>query len=247
MRVTIVTLPQMSLECSISNATCGANTFLYLMSDIDVSMLRLLAPHETHAIFWDNFMEPDFSFIPYRDAHAEDTRPSYRETTEALRPLDPHNESAVSALGSLVHRRLLDTTPLLHVRRTGWLSFEFELHQIPRRLVYILNSAGKSHVFARIYANSARYGRHISTVAAAGNELVTTDFCWALLRSAVPDCLRTARLMVTADDAALVEAKMRIELPNRTRYSTQLAKAARNRSPRLAGDDPLQAFCLYAQ
>ena len=162
------------------------------MSDVDVSVLRILAPHETRVVFWDSFPEADFDFSDYIAAHGDDSRLSYRETTKMLRPLDGRNASAVLELGNLVHRRLMDTTPLTLVRRTGNLRFRFELGGIPRTLKFMLNGVVEGLSSARRYVADPRYGSRVSTIVALGSSISEAAFFWELLRLASHSCLTAA-------------------------------------------------------
>jgi hypothetical protein len=132
--------------CSTGNvvAECpAADTFLYLGSDIDVQMLRLLQPSETNVIFWDTMKQEGLEawFAEYDKDWRDDTRRSYKETSLPLRPLDRSNPAAIHRFGELVLRRMRETEAISNVTANlPQLRFNFVLHGRRRRLRYVLDA-----------------------------------------------------------------------------------------------------------
>ena len=245
-----------TLGCTRPPRQCRPRVFLYVGSDVDVSLLRYLQPWETLAVFWDDFSAPDLDFSGWTRAHSDDSRSSYRTTTAALRPYDPNRH--MEAMASLVLGRLHDTSGIEDARRTGNLSFKFELGGKRRRLLLRtepLNQMTLSKWRPRIVSTLSTVGYF------PGPEIVRQ------LIALAPTCLPAARLL-TIDSQELRSSQLtesgisarlcgRYEEPPLGR-STKTLRAGRSYSggpgggqqggsrtmTRLAGALPVVALCV---
>ena len=103
-------MPTSPPACSTPHKSCTPDVLLYVGADVDVQMVELMQPWETHAHFIDTFAAPSKDMLPVRyfedyiRRRADDTRASYRETTLPLRPVS--NCTARRQLANLFMRRL---------------------------------------------------------------------------------------------------------------------------------------------
>lgn len=178
----------MTLRCSAQNQSAcsgGADAFLYLGSDIDVSLLRFMEPWETSAYFWDDMeAHSEYSYSAFSSDHEQDPRPSYRETTAPLRPLNTSDSTAVARFSSLVQRRLAETGPFSAVQPhpSDPLAWHFTFEGVRRSLNFIVEPINahslRLGIFGRSRGSSSggRSGSHgyrgrVSTLALVGFSL----------------------------------------------------------------------------
>ena len=240
--------PPTNLWCNAHNLSGAQRKFLYLGSDIDVALLRLLQPWETRARLHDSFiatsqaMLPNHVFSDYARGHAQDTRPSYRETTLSLRPLDPANKTARSLLSALVLRRLRDDAAATGawssaavVSSAPELRFSFVMDGVRRTMQVVVGDALHEHILARLVST-------MSTLAIVGLYLGQHDWD-RLLRHARQQRVQCFRVLVAESDEDEVRGSLKrnghAEVTRRL-----VARKARHSDARLQGHDRVVALCV---
>ena len=210
------------------------DTFLYMGSDVDVSLLRLLQPWETRAVFYDTFLAPGENlpihpFEAYAKAHRFDSRRSHRETTLPLRPVN--NSSARRRLGELVLRRLHDEerNNISDARMLGdaqALRFRFLLNGVRRTLrLYIDNG----------FVGYLDHLHRLSTYATPGNVPDWKQLLGRARRHHVP----SMRILLTEAEFQRAEfQRMGVTITGKA-----VAEQARLQPARLQGDSAIMALC----
>ena len=159
--------------CTAPAASCIADTFLYIGSDIDVSILTHMQPQETRAIFVDNFQAADRlgPNTEWLHEHMHDERAAYRQTSAFLRPLDKRNASQIQLLQKLVLGRLkwVPGVQAARVLSDRHLEYSFTLFGIGRSLSFVIAEA----IFEAGLSRRCRFdGIRLSTLAFPGKQPV---------------------------------------------------------------------------
>ena len=142
---------------------CRATQFLYVGSDIDVSLLRFMQPWETSAIYWDDFRAP--GTMHYR-GHPPNTSDGLDLTTENLRPLQRRDAQQVQRLERLILRQLNEVEEITAARKAARMRFSFFLHGIMRSLHFRLSPITYPTVQALGYYMKTHL--NVSTIAYVG-------------------------------------------------------------------------------
>ena len=139
--------------CGASSACPPGDTLLYLGADIDVQMVKQMQPWEHHAVFFDGLLGEEnrtenaaFNWVAegYARNHRNDPRPSYRLTSNPLRPCP--RQRCAGQLTQLLQQRLTDTSGVQRVQVVGSLRLQFELRREPtvvRTLRYVVGTWGE--------------------------------------------------------------------------------------------------------
>mmetsp|Transcript_15509 Transcript_15509/g.40070 ORF Transcript_15509/g.40070 Transcript_15509/m.40070 type:complete len:251 (-) Transcript_15509:150-902(-) len=118
-----------------STVSTTTSSLMYIGSDVDVSILRLMRRFETHALFVDGFGKlSDEVYAPWHADHQQDDD-SRRFTTQSIRPITSGNATARTALLTLAKARLRDEG-FGAAREAGLWSVSFAWHQRQRNLTF---------------------------------------------------------------------------------------------------------------
>ena len=258
------------LWCNASREANESTTFVYLGSDVDMTLLHLLQPFETRVRYWGTFGPPDYDYGAWDRAHANDTRLSYRQTTQSMRPLNASSSAERLRLGDLAYARLLDeqSPNLTDVQRVAPLQFRFRLDGIKRELNFILTTITYDSIvrFQRQFLSHTRGGRldeqgqlstAVSTIAVTGLWVggdVTRTLIELTTHVLHAEALRARPLrFLDADDDELFEklgeAGIYRSLVDVRHLPSRQVMISFSSHPdgyaRLGGNKPLAAVCLY--
>ena len=244
--------------CNASRESHESTTFVYLGSDVDMTLLHLLQPFETRVIYWDNFGPINYDYGAWDSAHANDTRLSYRQTTQSMRPLNASSSAERMRLGNLAYRRLLDeqNANLTSVQRVAPLLFQFMLHGIRRKLSFLFYSVVHENNIVRFRLK--KQVSAVSTIATpgfwAGGDVVrtlielTTHALHAEALRARPLRILDAdnsELFVKLGEAGIYRSFVDVRRSSLGRVNASSWSDAEGAPARLGGNTPLAAVCLY--